>query len=39
MHYSMLIQGSPTKGTFEWISPDKYRNPDITSVTVLFRPK
>ena len=38
-HYSMLIQGSPTNGTFEWINPYKYRNPTITSMTVLFQPK
>ena len=38
MHYSMLIQGSPTNGTFQWINPYKYRNPYITSITVLFRP-
>ena len=37
MHYSMLIQGSPIQGTFEWINPYKYRNPYITSITVLFR--
>ena len=34
----MLIQGSPTNGVFEWINPYKYRNPYITSITVLFRP-
>ena len=34
----MLIQGSPSKGTFEWINPYKYRNPYITSMTVLFTP-
>ena len=39
MHYSMLIQGSPTNGSFTWINPTKYRNPTITSMTVLFRPK
>ena len=38
MHYSMLTQGSPIQGTFEWINPYKYRNPYITSITVLFRP-
>ena len=38
MHYSILIQGSPSNGTFEWINPYKYRNPYITSMTVLFRP-
>ena len=39
MHYSMLIQGSPTNGSFTWINLYKYRNPTITSMTVLFRPK
>ena len=37
-HYSMLIQGSPSNGTFEWINPCKYRNPIITSITVLYTP-
>ena len=37
-HYSMLIQGSPSNGTFEWINPYKYRNPYITSMNTLFRP-
>ena len=36
MHYSMLIQGLPTNDSFEWINPYKYRNPYITSITVLF---
>ena len=38
-HYSKLIQGSLTNGTFKWINPYKYKNPTITSMTVLFRPK
>ena len=38
MHYSMLIQGSPTNGAFTWINPYKYQNPTITSITVRFRP-
>ena len=33
----MLIQGSPANGMFEWINPYTYRNPTITSITVLFR--
>ena len=37
-HYSMLIQGSPSNGTFKWINPYKYRNPTITSITNLYRP-
>ena len=39
MHYSMLIQGSPTNGSFTWINPYKYKNLTITSMTVLFRHK
>ena len=39
MHYSMLLQGSYTNGSFTWINPTKYRNPTISSMTVLFRPK
>ena len=38
MLYSMLIQGSLTNGTLEWINSYKYWNPTITSITVLFRP-
>ena len=38
MHYSMLIQSSPTNGKFEWINPYNYRNPTITFITVLFTP-
>ena len=38
MHYSLLIQGLPTNYSFEWINPYKYRNPYITSMTVLFTP-
>ena len=38
MHYSMLMQGSPSNGMFEWINPYKYRNPYITSMNILFRP-
>ena len=38
MHYSILIQGSLTNGTFKKINPYKYRNPTITFFTVLFRP-
>ena len=34
----MLIQSSPTNGKFEWINPYNYRNPTITSITVLFTP-
>ena len=38
MHYSLLIQGLPTNYSFEWINSYKYRNPYITSMTILFRP-
>ena len=38
IHHSMLIQGLLTNGTFERINPYKYRNPTITSITVLFTP-
>ena len=38
MHYSMLLHVSPTTVTFKWINQYKYRNPTITSMTVLFRP-
>ena len=38
MHYYLLIQCSLSNGTFEWINPYKYRNPYITSMTVLFTP-
>ena len=38
MHHSMLIQGSPSNGTFSWVNLYKYRNPYITSMNVLFRP-
>ena len=38
MHYSILIQNSPINGTFDWINPYKFRNPFITSMTVLFKP-
>ena len=39
MHYSMLLQGSYTNGSFTWINLYKYRNPTISSMTVLFHPK
>ena len=38
MHFSMLIQGSSTNGTFEWFNPYKYLNPYIASMNILFRP-
>ena len=38
MHYSILIQDSPINGSFDSINPHKFRNPFITSMTVLFKP-
>ena len=38
MHYSILIQDLPINGSFDWINPYKFRNPFITSMTVLFKP-
>lgn len=38
VHYFILIQGLPGNGSFKWINPYKYRNPIISSITVLFRP-
>ena len=38
MHYSILIQDSPINGLFDSINPYKFRNPFITSMTVLFKP-
>ena len=38
MQYSMIVQGKSTNGTFEWINPYKFRNPFITSMSVLFNP-
>ena len=34
----MFIQGSHINGTFSWINPYKYRNPCITSMSILFTP-
>ena len=38
VHYSMLIQDSPTNGTFTWINQYKYWNSNSISMTVLYRP-
>ena len=38
MHYSILIQDSLSNGTFEWINPCKFKDPYVTSRTVLFKP-
>ena len=37
MHYSILIQDSPINGSFDSINLYKFRNPLITSMTVLFK--
>ena len=36
MHYSMLIKGTRLNGSFSWVNLYKYKNPYITSITVLF---
>ena len=38
MHYSIIVQGSPTNGTFQWINHYKFKNPFITSMSLLFKP-
>ena len=38
MHYSIIIEGSPKNGRFQWINPYKFKNPFITSMNVLFKP-
>ena len=38
MHYSMLIKGTTLNGSFSWVNLYKYKNPYITSMTVLFIP-
>ena len=38
MHHSILIQDLPTNSTFHLINPYKFRNPFITSMTVLSKP-
>ena len=37
VHFSFIMQGSPTNGSFEWINPTKFRNLFITFMTVLFK--
>ena len=34
----MLIQGSSSNNTFERINPCKFKDPYVTSMTVLFKP-
>ena len=38
MHYSIIIQGSPINGAFQWINHYKFNNPFITAMTILFKP-
>ena len=38
MHYSIIVRGESTNGTFEWMNSYKFRNPFITSMNVLFKP-
>ena len=38
MHYSLIIQGSPNNGTFQRINHYKFKNPFITSMSILFKP-
>ena len=37
MHYSMLIKGSSSNGSFDSINPSMFKDPYITSMTVLFK--
>ena len=38
MHYSLIIESSPINGTFQWINHYKFKNPFITSMSLLFKP-
>lgn len=39
MHYSIIIQGQPTNGSFTWLQGNyKFKNPYITMMKVLFTP-
>ena len=38
MHYSMIIQGSPSNGMLEWVNLYKFKDSNITFMTVLFTP-
>ena len=38
IHYSIIIQGSPTNGAFQWINHYNFNNPFIISMNVLFKP-
>lgn len=37
IRYSIVIQGSPNNGAFQWINHYRFRNPFITSMTALFK--
>ena len=38
MHCSIIVQNSNNNGTFQWINPYKFKNPFITSMSILFKP-
>ena len=35
MHYSIIIQGKPSNGSFTWDNPYRFKNPYITMIKVL----
>ena len=38
MHYSIIIQGKPSNGSFTWDNPYRFKNPYITMMKVLLTP-
>ena len=38
MHYSIIIQGKPSNGSFTWDNPYRFNNPYITMIKVLLTP-
>ena len=38
MHYSIIIQGKPSNGSFTWDNPYRFKNPYITMMQVLLPP-
>ena len=38
MHYSIIIQGKPSNGSFTWENPYRFNNPYITMIKVLLTP-
>ena len=38
MHYSIIIQGKPSNGSFTWDNPYRFNNPYITMMKVLLTP-